>query len=208
MAKEKLIMLTGTIILLILSLMALIGIGNSVVKDFKLPSVVLSVLFALAGGLNFIPQIRLGNFYFSIGTAVLYLTALFIWIFKGKIKNRLICLLVTIVLSGVLYGATRIGAFYNYALWKSVNIYYALAVGIIAFALTRNAKYGFTSSVIAIGTAGLLTMIGSVINLDATFTPAVIAGTAAMVFYAVVAKIMPSRPNKATYYFETGRMTD
>lgn len=200
--------MTGSIIMIILALMALIGIGSPAIKDFRLPSVVIAVLFGLIAGLNFIPTIYIGEFSFSVGTALLFLSAFLIWIFKGKIKNRLICLLVTVALGGALYGAIRLASFYGNGLWGKINPYYALIVGAIAFIATRNAKYGFISAVLSVGTATLLSQIGLVFALDEGFTPAVIAGATAIVLYCVVAKLMPSRPNKATYYFETGRMLD
>lgn len=191
-----------------MSLAALIGIGNSAVKDFGLPSVVLAVLLALIGGLNFLPQLKIGEFYFSIGTAVMYLSAVLIWIFKGKIKNRLGCLLSSIILAGSLYGAFKIGGYYGSALWNGINSYYALIIGVLAFLFTRNAKYGYISAITATMTATLINMAGGIIDLDVSFTPAVIAGSVAIILYVVVAKLMPARPNKATYYFEAGRMTD
>jgi len=200
--------MVGIIITIILALMALIGIGNSAVKDFGLPSVVMALLFGLIGGLNFVPQITIGNFSFSVGTALLFLSTLLIWIFKGKIKNRLICLLVTVVLTGILYGAIELGAYYKNAVWGQINFYYALIIGILSFIATRNAKYGFISAVISVGAATVFSSARGAISLDAAFSPAVVAGTVAIILYCVAAKLMPTRPNKASYYFETGRLKE
>ena len=112
------------------------------------------------------------------------------------------------MLAGALYGATRLAAFYGSELWSSVNIYYALMVGFIAFLITRNAKYGFIAGVLSVMAATLLTQIGGPVSLDAAYTPAVIAGGLGVVLYSLVAGLMPHRPSKMSYYFETGRMSD
>ncbi len=200
--------MVGSIILVILGVMALIGIGNSAVKDFGVPVIALVLVFAAIVGLNFIPVITWGNFSFSLGTALLFVVAFSLWLFRGSIKNRIACLLITIVLSGVLYGATRLAAYYGSELWSSVNYYYALMIGFIAFIATRNAKYGFIASVLSIFTATLLTQIGQPVVLDAAYSQAVVAGGLSVVTFCLVSAFMPKRPSKLSYYFETGRMLD
>ena len=198
----------GSVILVILGVMALIGIGNNAVKDFGVPVIALVLVFAAIVGLNFLPVVTWGNFSFSLGTALLFVVTFALWLFRGSVKNRIVCLLVAIVLAGALYGATRLAAFYGSELWSSVNIYYALMVGFIAFLITRNAKYGFIASVLSVMAATLLTQIGGPVSLDAAYTPAVIAGGLGVVLYSLVAGLMPHRPSKMSYYFETGRMSD
>ncbi len=198
----------GSVILVILGVMALIGIGNNAVKDFGVPVIALVLVFAAIVGLNFLPVVTWGNFSFSLGTALLFVVTFALWLFRGSVKNRIVCLLVAIVLAGALYGATRLAAFYGSELWSSVNIYYALMVGFIAFLITRNAKYGFIAGVLSVMAATLLTQIGGPVSLDAAYTPAVIAGGLGVVLYSLVAGLMPHRPSKMSYYFETGRMSD
>lgn len=198
----------GSVILVILGVMALIGIGNNAVKDFGVPVIALVLVFAAIVGLNFLPVVTWGNFSFSLGTALLFVVTFALWLFRGSVKNRIVCLLVAIVLAGALYGATRLAAFYGSELWSSVNIYYALMVGFIAFLITRNAKYGFIAGVLSVMAATLLTQIGGLVSLDAAYTPAVIAGGLGVVLYSLVAGLMPHKPSKMSYYFETGRMSD
>ncbi len=198
----------GSIILVIIGVMALLGIGQKSVKDFGVPAMALVLVFAAIVGLNFIPAITWGNFTFSLGTALLFITTFSLWMFRGSWKNRISCLLITIVLAGALYGATRLAAFYNSALWSRVNVYYALMIGFIAFLLTRNAKYGFIAGVLSVMAATLLTQIGEPIVLDEAYSWSIVAGTLSIVMFQLVSAMMPARPNKMSYYFETGRMTD
>ncbi len=198
----------GSIILVILGVMALIGIGNNAVKDFGVPVLALVLVFAAIVGLNFIPQMSIGYFYFSLGSALLYIVTFSLWLFRGTMKNRALCLILTILLSGLLYGSTRLAAYFGSTLWGQVNVYYALMIGLISFLVTRNAKYGFIASVLSVMTATLLTQIGGNIVLDAAYSWSIVAGGLSIVLYSLVASLMPSRPNKMSYHFETGRMTD
>lgn len=198
----------GSIILVVLGVMALIGIGSNAVRDFDIPVLALVLVFAAIVGLNFLPVMNIGYFYFSLGTALLFVMTFALWLFKGRMTNRLTCLLITIVLAGLLYGATRLSAYFGSELWSRVNVYYALIIGLLAFLFTRNAKYGFISSVLAIMTATLLTQIGGNINLDEAYSQSIVAGGLAIVLYSLVARLMPARPNKMSYYFESGRMLD
>lgn len=198
----------GSIILIVLGALALVGIGNNAVKDFGVPSIALVLVFAAVVGLNFLPVMTLGVFSFSWGTALLVVTTFALWLFRGSFKNKITCLLLAIVLTGVLYGATRLSAYLGSELWASVNVYYALMIGFLAFLLTRNAKYGFIASVLSIVAATLLTQIGQPLDLDAAYTPAVVAAAMSVVDFCLVAALMPKRPSKMSYFFETGRMLD
>lgn len=197
----------GSILLVILGVLALLGIGNNAVRDFGVPVIALVLVFAAVVGLNFLPVVTWGGFSFSLGTALFFVATFALWLFRGSLKNRIISLLIVIVLGGVLYGATRLSAYYGAELWSSVNIYYGLMVGFLAFLATRNAKYGFVSGALAVMAATLLTQIGSpVVSLDLAYTPAVIAAALSVVTYSLVSALMPKRPSKMSYYFETGRM--
>lgn len=202
-------MMIGSIILIVLGVMALIGIGSTAIRDFGVPTIALVLVFGAIVGLNFIPQTNINNaFYFSFGTALLVVMTFFLWLLKGSIKNRALCLLISIVLAGVLYGATRLANYFNSDLWSRVNVYYALMIGFFAFIVTRNAKYAFIASVLSVTVATLLTQIGSPINLDEVYTPSIIASGVAVVLYSMVSALMPSRPSKMTYYYEMGRLED
>lgn len=201
-------MIIGSVILVVMGVMALIGIGSNALKDFNIPVLGLVLIFASIVGLNFLPAVNIGNFYFSLGTALLFVLTFFLWLLKGKMGNRLLCLLITIVLAGLLYGATRLSAYFNNTLWSTVNVYYALMIGLLAFVFTRNAKYGFIASVLSIMVASQLTQIGGPMNLDTSYSVAVVGSALAVVLYSVVARMVPSRPSKVSYYFEMGRMLD
>ncbi|MBR1747987.1 MAG: hypothetical protein IJ735_07270 [Clostridia bacterium] len=201
-------MMIGSILLIVLGVMALLGIGNKTVKDFGVPVVALVLVFAAVVGLNFLPTMDLGGFTFDFGTALFFLTVFLLWVFKGTMKNRLMSLLITVVLSGVLYGATRIAAYFGDELWSSVNYYYALMIGLLAFVLTRNGKYGFIAATLSVMTATLLTQIGGEVSLNPAYSTAVVAGALSIVLYEVVTRLVPSRPSKASYYYEMGRMLD
>ena len=198
----------GSIILIVLGAMALIGIGNRILQDFDVPVIALVLVFAAVVGLNFLPTVAIGDFSFSFGTALLFLTTLALWVFRGTLKNRLLCLLITVALSGILYGATRIAATFGNGLWSSVNYYYALMIGLLAFLLTRNGKYGFIAATLSIMTATLLTQIGGEVSLDAAYSTAVVAAGTSLVLYGLVGRLLPSRPNKMSYYYEMGRLKD
>ena len=201
-------MTIGSVILIILGVMALIGIGYNAIRDFDVPAMGLVLAFAAVVGLNFLPTMNVGNFYFGIGTALFFIATFALWLFRGKMRNKVLSLIITIVLAGTVYGATRLSAYFGSELWANMNVYYALIIGLLSFIVTRNAKYGFIVSVLSVMTVTLLTQIGGTINLDYAYTDSIIAGTVAIVLYSLVAKLMPSRPSKMSYYFETSRMLD
>lgn len=194
----------GSIVLTVLGIMVLLGIGNSAAKDFGVPSLALILLIAAIVGLNFIPPFTFGEVTFSIGTLLLAAAALFFLIFKGTLKNRIVCLLITIALTALLYGAIRLAEYFDAEEWSSVNLYHGLIVGALAFALTRNTKYGFIAGALSVAAASLVFSR----NFDLFYTPAVLAGSMAAVLYATVSALMPRRPSRMAYYFETGRMLD
>ena len=194
----------GSIVLTVLGIMILLGIGHSAVKDFGVPSLALILLVAAIVGLNFIPPFTFEEVSFSVGTLLLIASALFFLIFKGTLKNRITCLLITIVLTGLLYGAVRIADYFGRDGWNEVNLYHGLIVGALAFALTRNTKYGFIAGVLSVAAASLIFSR----DFDLLYTPAVLAGSVAAVLYATVSALMPRRPSRMAYYFETGRMLD
>ncbi len=194
----------GSIVLTVLGIMILLGIGHNAVKDFGVPSLVLILLIAAVVGLNFIPPFTFGEVTFSAGTLLLPLVALFFLVFKGTLKNRLICFLITLGLAAALYGAVRLAARFGAEEWSYVNLYYGLIAGALSFAFTRNTKYGFIAGVLSVVAASLLVSR----NLDLYYTPAVLSGSMAAVLYGSVSALMPKRPSRIAYHFETGRMLD
>src|SRR5690554_185099 len=194
--------MVGSIILVVLGIFILIGLGNQALKDFNIPSIAAVILLALIVGLNFIPPITTAFVTFRIGSLLLYLLCAMMFFVKGKWSNRLLTLLITLILAGLVYGSTRLALLFDNAFWGRVNVFYALIVGFLAMLFTRNAKYSFISSVLAILIASLLTQIGGVMDLDAPFSWAVVAGSMAVVTLTLVTRLMPSRPNRMSYYFE------
>lgn len=200
--------MVGSIILVVLGVLVLIGLGNQALKDFNINSIAMVILIALIVGLNFIPVITVGYFSFRVGTLILYALCVMMFIVKGKWSNKMLSLLLTAVLAGLIYGSTRLSLLFDNAYWGGVNVFYGLIAGFLALMFTRNAKYAFISAVISVMTASLLTQIGGPISLEPSFNWAVVAGATAVVLYTLIVKFLPSRPNKMSYYFEAGRMLD
>jgi len=201
-------MSVGSIILILLGVMALIGLCLSAIRDFDVP--VLGLVLALGAivGLNFIAPLVVGNFIFSLGSALLFVMTFFLWLFKGKWSTKLMCLLIIAVLSGLTFGATRLSLYFGNQLWGRVNYFYALIIGFLAFIATRNAKYGFIAGILSVMAATLLTQIGRTVDLNEAYSTAIVAGTFAVVLYSFATRLMPSRPSRLAYYFEVGRMKD
>lgn len=198
----------GSIILVVLGVLLLIGLGSQALKDFNINSIAAVILIGLIVGLNFIPVIEAGAFSFRVGTMLLYALCALMFVVKGKLSNKLMTLFLTVILSGLVYGSTRLALLFDNTYWGNVNVFYGLIVGVLAMIFTRNAKYSFVASVLSIMTASLLTQIGGAISLDASYNWAIVAGATATVLLTVMVKLVPSRPSKMSYYFEAGRMLD
>ncbi len=67
----------ATILLITSGCLLLIGIGHSVVRDFRVPALVPVLWIAAVVGLNFLPPLSLSFLSFSWGTLLFYLSALF-----------------------------------------------------------------------------------------------------------------------------------
>jgi hypothetical protein len=188
--------------------MVLIGLGTQALKDFNIPSIAAVILLALIVGLNFIPAIRTRFLIFSIGSLLLYALCAFWFFVRGKWSNRLLTLLITLILAGLVYGSTRLSLLFGNEYWGRVNVFYALIVGFLAMIFTRNAKYAFMSGVLSILIASLLTQIGGIMNINEPYSWSIVAGATSVVTLGVATRLMPSRPNRMSYYFESGRMLD
>ncbi len=200
--------MVGSIILVVLGIMVLIGLGTQALKDFNIPSIAAVILLALIVGLNFIPAIRTRFLIFSIGSLLLYALCAFWFFVRGKWSNRLLTLLITLILAGLVYGSTRLSLLFGNEYWGRVNVFYALIVGFLAMIFTRNAKYAFMSGVLSILIASLLTQIGGIMNINEPYSWSIVAGATSVVTLGVATRLMPSRPNRMSYYFESGRMLD
>ena len=194
----------GSVILIVLGSLIILGVGREATRDFGLPALFLILLIAAIVGLNFLPPFTVGEVTFSLGTLLLLASSLFFLLVKGTLKNRLICLLLTIVLAALLYGSIRLFDYFGIPVMNEINIYYGLAAGFIAFLFTRNTKYGFIAGVLSVALSSLLLSR----NFDLFYTPAVLAGSLAATLYATASALLPKRPNRMAYYFETGRMLD
>lgn len=201
-------MTIGSIILIILGVFALIGIGTKAIHDFNVPVLGLVLTLAAIVGLNFITPFEFNNFIFSIGSGILFISVFALLLFRGNLNNKLLCLITILILSSITYGATRLAYAFSNNLWSSVNYYYAIIIGFLSFLSTRNAKYGFIASVLSIMTATLLTQIGHTVDLNAPYSPSIIAGTISLIMYSTVTALMPKRPSRLAYYYEMGRMKD
>ncbi len=202
--------IVGFSVLGALALLTLVGVFKDARKDFRINEWILAGFAALVIGLNFIPTIVWGGFSFRIGTMILLVGALGLHLVGGKGVNKIFALLLTVILTGITYGVTRIAyMFSGETMWSDVNWVYALVVGLVAFLFTRNAKYGFISGVVSMFGAHVLASIGGDgISLEPAFSPSIIAGGFAMVLYVLVKIFVPKRPSKAAYYFEAGRLED
>ncbi|MDD4316596.1 MAG: hypothetical protein PHC84_05510 [Clostridia bacterium] len=200
--------MVGSIILVVLGIMILIGLGSQALKDFNIPSIAAVILLALIIGLNFIPPIQTNFMTFSIGSMLLYALCIFWFFVKGKWSNRLLTLLITLILAGLIYGSTRLALLFDNTFWGSVNVFYGLIVGFLAMVFTRNAKYSFMASVLSVIIASVLTQIGGAIDLNAAYSWSIVAGATSVVLLGMATRLMPSRPSRMSYYFESGRMLD
>lgn len=200
--------MVGSIILVVLGIMVLIGLGTQALKDFNIPSIAAVILLALIVGLNFIPAVQTRFVVFSIGSILLYALCAFWFFVRGKWSNRLLTLLITLILAGLVYGSTRLSLLFGNNFWGGVNVFYALIVGFLAMIFTRNAKYAFMSSALSILIASLLTQIGGAMDINAPYSWSIVAGATSVILLGTATRLMPSRPNKMSYYFESGRMLD
>lgn len=201
--------LVGFIILGVLALLAVLGLGKKVLKDFGVNEWIWFAFCALVIGLNFVPLITWGWFSFRIGTAILFLAAFALHFIGGRGLNRVIALILTLIFTGITYGVTRIAAMFGANFWSNVNWVYALIVGLLAFVITRNAKYSFICGVVSMFFASALAAIGTNgYSMEVAFNPAVIAGATGMVLYGLAVMLLPKKPNKLSYYFEVARLDD
>ena len=207
-------MLVSMIILGVLGLMVLVGLGRPVLKDFRINWVAALAFFALVIGLNFVPIITIGEFTFSVGTALFYLTTFVMFFVYGKFPTQMAAMALGLILGGLIYAATRLSLLSGNEFFGTTNYVYALVLGTITFLVARNGKYAFLASSIAMLLANLLVQIGSPIGLNYGFDWTMVACGTAFTMYALtrlfldLAEKKSGRKSKMAHMFEADRLDD
>lgn len=207
-------MLVSMIILGVLGLMVLVGLGRPVLKDFRINWIAALAFFALVIGLNFVPIITIGEFTFSVGTALFYLTTFVMFFVYGKFPTQMAAMALGLILGGLIYAATRLSLLSGNEFFGTTNYVYALVLGTITFLVARNGKYAFLASSIAMLLANLLVQIGSPIGLNYGFDWTIVACGTAFTMYALIrlfldlAEKKSGRKSKMAHMFEADRLDD
>lgn len=207
-------MLVSMIILGVLGLMVLVGLGRPVLKDFRINWIAALAFFALVIGLNFVPIITIGEFTFSVGTALFYLTTFVMFFVYGKFPTQMAAMALGLILGGLIYAATRLSLLSGNEFFGTTNYVYALVLGTITFLVARNGKYAFLASSIAMLLANLLVQIGSPIGLNYGFDWTIVACGTAFTMYALtrlfidLAEKKSGRKSKMAHMFEADRLDD
>lgn len=207
-------MLVSMIILGVLGLMVLVGLGRPVLKDFRINWIAALAFFALVIGLNFVPIITIGEFTFSVGTALFYLTTFVMFFVYGKFPTQMAAMALGLILGGLIYAATRLSLLSGNEFFGTTNYVYALVLGTITFLVARNGKYAFLASSIAMLLANLLVQIGSPIGLNYGFDWTMVACGTAFTLYALtrlfldLAEKKSGRKSKMAHMFEADRLDD
>lgn len=207
-------MLVSMIILGVLGLMVLVGLGRPVLKDFRINWIAALAFFALVIGLNFVPIITIGEFTFSVGTALFYLTTFVMFFVYGKFPTQMAAMALGLILGGLIYAATRLSLISGNEFFGTTNYVYALVLGTITFLVARNGKYAFLASSIAMLLANLLVQIGSPIGLNYGFDWTMVACGTAFTMYALtrlfldLAEKKSGRKSKMAHMFEADRLDD
>ncbi len=206
-------MLISMIILGVLALMVIVGLGRPFLKDFRLHWVAALIFFLAVIGLNFIPLIRIGNFSFSVGTAMFYLVILGAFFVKSRFSSAITAFAAGLVFGGLIYAATRVSALTGNAFFATTNWVYALVMGFIAFILARNGKYSFLIASLALMLPNMLVQIGmDGFSLNYGFDWTIVAAGTAFTFHALTMLILTHLPadkkgkNKLVEMFETDRL--
>ncbi len=209
-------MLISMIILGILALMVIVGLGKPILKDMKLQWFVPLIFFALVIGLNFIPIIDLGGFSFSVGTMVFYVGIFVLFFLFSRLNNSITAMALGLIIGGLIYASTRLAYITGNDFFSTTNWVYALLTGIILYAITRNGKYSFAASSIAMLLPSMLVQIGSnEINLNYNFGWTMLAAGVAFTLHAVMYLIMEKwvsktemKDSRFAHMFECDRLED
>ena len=209
-------MLISMIILGILALMIIVGLGKPILKDFRMSWIIPLIFFALVIGLNFIPVINAKGFSFSVGTLVFYIGIFVCFFVLGKISTSMVAMALGIITGGLIYAVTRIANLTGNEFFATTNWVYALVSGILLFMITRNGKYSFLASSIALLLSNMLVQIGSdTISLNYNFGWTMLASGVAFTLHAVTFLIMEKwipktnmKESRLAHMFESGRLED
>lgn len=206
-------MLISIIILGIIALMVVVGLGKPVLKDFKVNWIVALIFLALVVGLNFIPVIDLGPFNFNVGTAVFYVVAFVALFIGGKFSSEMIAFAMSLVFGGIIYGATRLSVLAGNDFFATTNWVYALVLGILSYAVSRNGKYSVLISANAMLLANLLVQVGGTIALGYNFGWTTLAAGIGFTLHAIISLTMTliqkkNKKARVVQSFEAGRLKD
>ncbi len=209
-------MLISMIILGILALMIIVGLGRPILKDLKMSWIIPLVFFAVVIGLNFIPIINLGGFSFSVGTLVFYIGIFVTFFVLSRLTSSITAMALGLIAGGLIYASTRISYLTGNEFFATTNWVYALVLGILMFAITRNGKYSFLASVIAMLLSNMLVQIGSdSINLNYNFGWTMLSCGVAFTLHAITFLIMEKwipqtsmKESRLAHMFESGRLED
>ncbi|MFA5450055.1 MAG: hypothetical protein WC292_06425, partial [Clostridia bacterium] len=134
------------IILGALGLMVILGLAKLVLKDFRLGAIATVIFLALVIGLNFIPTLNIGGFYFRVGTLIFCLGVIAMFFVYGRFVTQMTALAIALILGGLAYAGTRLAMLAGNSFFADTNFAYALIIGTLAFLFTRNGKYSFIVS--------------------------------------------------------------
>ena len=208
-------MLISMIILGVLTLMIIVGIAKSVLSDLRTNWLIPVIFFVMVIGLNFIPIIRWGGFGFSVGTLLFYLVVFAMFFLFGKLSSQMTAMAIGLILGGLAYAATRLALLGGSNFFGTSNFVYALIIGTLAFFITRNGKYSFISSAIAMLLLNLLVQIGGEISLNYGFDWTMVACGTAFTMHAIIGMITKEMAThsehngrRLAHMFEFGRLDD
>ncbi|MGI6212955.1 MAG: hypothetical protein ACOYIQ_00155 [Christensenellales bacterium] len=200
--------IVSLVTLIVLAVLVLLGLSSRALKDFRMGSIAAFILLALVVLLNFIPTVTIaGIVSFRVGVILFYGYCFYAFLFKGKPSNRGIAFLISIILAGIIYGGIALANLFGNAFFGDLNFVYAIFAGLAALAFTKNAKYAFISSAIAIMLVSVVLQIGTTVNLNAGFEWAALAAGIGVVSYGMLASVQ-TKPGRMSYYFEMGRLED
>ena len=215
LVKEKIFMLISMIILGILALMIIVGLGRPILKDLRMNWIIPLVFFLLVIGLNFIPVIDLGGFSFSVGTLVFYLGIFVCFFVMSKLSTSMTAMALGLIAGGLIYAVTRIASLTGNEFFATTNWVYALIVGILMFMITRNGKYSFIASAVALLLPNMLVQIGGEVSLNYNFGWTMLACGVAFTLHAlsflIIEKWIPQtdmKESRLAHMFECGRLED
>ncbi|MCL2630540.1 MAG: hypothetical protein FWD49_03335 [Firmicutes bacterium] len=201
-------MIISSVIFGVLALLMFLGLGKFVLKDFRFGLAVGAGFLFLVFALNFIPTVFIGGFSFRIGTMLFYLGILTMFFVYGRLASQMTSLAIGLMLGGVAFASARLAYIAGGGFFADTNAVYAVIIALIAVAITRNGKYAFLSTSVAMLTLNLLTQIGNAtVSLQHGFAWTAVAIATALVVYSIASRVFV-KPSRASYYFEVGRLED